>query len=146
MPKKNGHLAEIRKHLRWMFIYSGSSMPGILSRPKPLRSRSKVGFCFTIWYLVFAKQVFYFSDCGITIYHDGSEDNQVHCFKEHGPIPEGLFELQMARQLGKQDKAVEEVDAEEDEENGYMSDESLEFENDDYDNELNAPNPEFHRV
>uniref|UniRef100_A0A915DKZ7 AH domain-containing protein n=1 Tax=Ditylenchus dipsaci TaxID=166011 RepID=A0A915DKZ7_9BILA len=27
--------------------------------------------------------------CGITISHDGSEDDHIHCFKEDGPIPEG---------------------------------------------------------
>uniref|UniRef100_A0A915DXZ7 Uncharacterized protein n=1 Tax=Ditylenchus dipsaci TaxID=166011 RepID=A0A915DXZ7_9BILA len=38
-----------------------------------------------------------FKDCGITICHDGSEDGLVHCFKEHGPIPDGQFDLIEAR-------------------------------------------------
>lgn len=31
-----------------------------------------------------------FKACGITNAVDGSEDNLIHCFKPHGPIPEGL--------------------------------------------------------
>ena len=50
-----------------------------------------------------------------------------------------------ARNLIRQGLAgTEEGDAEQDEENGYVSDESLEFEHE-YD-ELNEPNPEFHCI
>ncbi|GAB5540205.1 MAG: hypothetical protein Salg2KO_23080 [Salibacteraceae bacterium] len=34
-----------------------------------------------------------FKVCGITIATDESEDNLVHCFKPHGPIPEGFVAL-----------------------------------------------------
>ena len=44
------------------------------------------------------------------------------------------------RQMGA---AVQEFDAEQDEENGYVSDGSLEL---DWTDELNAPNPEFHAI
>ena len=94
-----------------------------------------------IFFFFFVKPSFSSSDCGITICHDGSEDTQVHCFKQHGPIPEGLLKLHMARQAIADVDAIEEVDVEQDEENGYMSEESLEF---DWNDELNAPNPEFH--
>uniref|UniRef100_A0A915CU80 Uncharacterized protein n=1 Tax=Ditylenchus dipsaci TaxID=166011 RepID=A0A915CU80_9BILA len=73
-----------------------------------------------------------------------SEDDQVHCFKPHGPIPDGLFELMVARSLIRQVAVAEEVDLEEDEENeytGYISDESLDL---DWSDELNAPNPKYH--
>ena len=31
-----------------------------------------------------------FKACGITVNLDGSEDEMIHCFKPHGPIPEGF--------------------------------------------------------
>uniref|UniRef100_A0A915EP13 PX domain-containing protein n=1 Tax=Ditylenchus dipsaci TaxID=166011 RepID=A0A915EP13_9BILA len=64
--------------------------------------------------------------CGITISHDGSEDDHIHCFKEDGPIPEGPFELMVSRSAIQQAAGLaEEVDKEQDDENGYLSDESL---------------------
>uniref|UniRef100_A0A915EAT4 mitogen-activated protein kinase n=1 Tax=Ditylenchus dipsaci TaxID=166011 RepID=A0A915EAT4_9BILA len=33
---------------------------------------------------------------GVTVCHDGSEDNLIHCFKEHGQVPEGRLMLQDA--------------------------------------------------
>ena len=33
--------------------------------------------------------------CGITNNADWSEDDQIHCFKPHGPIPEGLEVLEV---------------------------------------------------
>ena len=53
---------------------------------------------------------------------DGSEDNKVHCFKEHGPIPTGFARLQQARQDELDHNIVnllEEIDLEQDQENGY---------------------------
>ena len=35
-----------------------------------------------------------FKTCGITNNPDGSEDNLIHCFKPHGPIPSGLAVLE----------------------------------------------------
>jgi hypothetical protein len=67
-----------------------------------------------------------FKTCGITNALDGSEDNDIHCFKADGPIPSCLPILQQAR-LSKQlnDFLMEEIDLEQDEENGYLSDTSL---------------------
>uniref|UniRef100_A0A915E756 Uncharacterized protein n=1 Tax=Ditylenchus dipsaci TaxID=166011 RepID=A0A915E756_9BILA len=72
-------------------------------------------------------------NCGITICHDESEDGLVHCFKEHGLIPDGEFDLMEARYAMDQVTAAEEADVGEDEENAYISNESLQFESDDYD-------------
>ncbi|KAI1695527.1 hypothetical protein DdX_19530 [Ditylenchus destructor] len=38
-----------------------------------------------------------FKDCGITVSLDGSEDDMIHCFKQHGPVPEGREMLREAR-------------------------------------------------
>ena len=38
-----------------------------------------------------------FKECGITNALDGSEDDFIHCFKPHGPIPSGLENLKLAR-------------------------------------------------
>jgi hypothetical protein len=69
-----------------------------------------------------------FKVCGITNALDGSEDSEIHCFKENGPVPSGLALLQQARQNKQADNLVElleEVDLDQDEENGYLSDTSL---------------------
>uniref|UniRef100_A0A915DR82 DUF2007 domain-containing protein n=1 Tax=Ditylenchus dipsaci TaxID=166011 RepID=A0A915DR82_9BILA len=50
-----------------------------------------------------------FKDCGITICHDESEDGLVHCFKEHGLIPDGEFDLMEARYAMDQVTAAEEL-------------------------------------
>jgi hypothetical protein len=42
--------------------------------------------CFCILYF---KLKIMFLDCGIIDCHDGSEDDTIHCFKPHGPVPEG---------------------------------------------------------
>lgn len=39
--------------------------------------------------------------CALTIAPDGSEDDQIHVFKPHGPIPEGRAMLFDARQAGR---------------------------------------------
>jgi len=59
--------------------------------------------------------------------HDGSEDDQIHCFKPHGPVPEGRVLLQEARSDIQPGIPFEEIDEEQDKENGYSSDESIEF-------------------
>uniref|UniRef100_A0A915CYY7 DDE-1 domain-containing protein n=1 Tax=Ditylenchus dipsaci TaxID=166011 RepID=A0A915CYY7_9BILA len=67
-----------------------------------------------------------FKDCGITNSYDGSEDYLIHAFKEHGPIAGGLQILSDARILAENTPTfAEDVDAEQDEENGYESDASL---------------------
>uniref|UniRef100_A0A915E2B0 Uncharacterized protein n=1 Tax=Ditylenchus dipsaci TaxID=166011 RepID=A0A915E2B0_9BILA len=45
-----------------------------------------------------------------------NEDNRIHCFKEHGPIPQGQFELLAARSSVRQAAGAEEKNKEEDEE------------------------------
>lgn len=72
-----------------------------------------------------------FKDCGITVCYDGSEDDQIHCFKDHGPVPEGQQMLLNARAaVALEEPVPEERDVKEDEQNGYLSDQSLEFESD----------------
>ena len=66
--------------------------------------------------------------CGITNATDGSEDDQIHCFKDNGSIPTGFARLQQARldeQLLEATNLLEEVDLEQDEMNGYASDASI---------------------
>jgi hypothetical protein len=59
--------------------------------------------------------------------HDGSEDDQIHCFKPHGPVPEGRVLLLEARADIQPGIPFEEIDEEQDQENGYSSVESIEF-------------------
>uniref|UniRef100_A0A914I1X5 HTH CENPB-type domain-containing protein n=1 Tax=Globodera rostochiensis TaxID=31243 RepID=A0A914I1X5_GLORO len=72
--------------------------------------------------------------CGITNALDGSEDGEIHCFKEDGPVPNGMIRLQQAREMAEFDILAEgiaglfeEVDVEQDEENGFISDGSVEL-------------------
>jgi hypothetical protein len=65
---------------------------------------------------------------GITNATDGSEDDRIHCFKENGPVPAGFARLQEARidkELVEAANLLEEIDLEQDEENGYVSDASI---------------------
>uniref|UniRef100_A0A914H4G4 Brinker DNA-binding domain-containing protein n=1 Tax=Globodera rostochiensis TaxID=31243 RepID=A0A914H4G4_GLORO len=75
-----------------------------------------------------------FKTCGITNAFDGSEDGEIHCFKEDGPVPNGKIRLQQAREMAEFDILAEgiaglfeEVDVEQDEENGFISDGSVEL-------------------
>uniref|UniRef100_A0A915DR80 Uncharacterized protein n=1 Tax=Ditylenchus dipsaci TaxID=166011 RepID=A0A915DR80_9BILA len=80
-------------------------------------------------------------DCGITKCHDGSEDNLIHFFKAHGSVPEGRLVLRDAPADLKKCSLAEEIVEAQDEDNGYISHESLEL---DWNDESNAPNLDFH--
>jgi hypothetical protein len=72
-----------------------------------------------------------FKNCALTIALDGSEDDQIHCFKPGGPIPQGLELLRQARIDEHYDdmaRMLQEIDMAEDENNGYDSDSSVVFE------------------
>uniref|UniRef100_A0A915DPB9 DDE-1 domain-containing protein n=1 Tax=Ditylenchus dipsaci TaxID=166011 RepID=A0A915DPB9_9BILA len=59
---------------------------------------------------------------------DGSEDDEIHCFKQHGPASGGRLLLKQARENTEIDALIpEEIDIEEDAGNGYESDVSLEW-------------------
>uniref|UniRef100_A0A915EMH7 Uncharacterized protein n=1 Tax=Ditylenchus dipsaci TaxID=166011 RepID=A0A915EMH7_9BILA len=69
-----------------------------------------------------------FKTCGITNAADGSEDDEIHCFKQHGPASGGRLLLKQARENTEIDALIpEEIDIEEDAGNGYESDVSLEW-------------------
>uniref|UniRef100_A0A914H9R2 HTH CENPB-type domain-containing protein n=1 Tax=Globodera rostochiensis TaxID=31243 RepID=A0A914H9R2_GLORO len=75
-----------------------------------------------------------FKTCGITNAFDGSEDGEIHCFKKDGPVSNGMLRLQQAREMAEFDILAEgiaglfeEVDLEQDEENGFVSDGSVEL-------------------
>jgi hypothetical protein len=54
-----------------------------------------------------------FKVCGITNAEDGSEDSEIHCFKENGPIPTGRALLTKAREKAEEidfEKIIQEVD------------------------------------
>ncbi|KAI1695277.1 hypothetical protein Ddc_21345 [Ditylenchus destructor] len=53
-------------------------------------------------------------DCGITVNTDGTEDDMIHCFKPHGPVPGGREMLRQAREAN----ANLEIDVEEGSRNG----------------------------
>jgi hypothetical protein len=65
------------------------------------------------------------SDCGITLCYDGSEDDEIHCFKPHGSVPGGRVLLRDEREAAAPCSMKEVPDEEEDENNGYISDNSL---------------------
>ena len=65
-----------------------------------------------------------FKFCGLTTAFDGSEDTLIHCLKPNGPIPNGLQAL-IAKPVEQIAVDFEEnvlIDPEQDEENGYVSD------------------------
>uniref|UniRef100_A0A914ELT7 DDE-1 domain-containing protein n=1 Tax=Acrobeloides nanus TaxID=290746 RepID=A0A914ELT7_9BILA len=66
-----------------------------------------------------------FKSCGITNATDGSEDDEIHCFKADGPVPSGRILLQQARDAKELAQLLEEVDLEQEEENFYDSDASI---------------------
>jgi hypothetical protein len=71
-----------------------------------------------------------FKICGINSASDGSEDDKIHCFKAKGPIPTGEELLKKARKEDDFEELIElvdEIDLAQDEENGIMSDASLEL-------------------
>uniref|UniRef100_A0A915CVP1 Uncharacterized protein n=1 Tax=Ditylenchus dipsaci TaxID=166011 RepID=A0A915CVP1_9BILA len=68
-----------------------------------------------------------FETCGITNALDGSEDDSIHCFKQHGPASNGRILLQQAREDADVEMLpLKEIDEYEDQENGYESDVSIE--------------------
>uniref|UniRef100_A0A914E307 DDE-1 domain-containing protein n=1 Tax=Acrobeloides nanus TaxID=290746 RepID=A0A914E307_9BILA len=66
-----------------------------------------------------------FKSCGITNATDGSEDDEIHCFKADGPVPSGRILLQQARDAKELAQLLEKVDLEQEEENFYDSDASI---------------------
>ena len=68
-----------------------------------------------------------FKTCGITNDLDGNEDNEIHCFKPRGPVFRGRVLIQNACNGKQMVELLEEIDLNEDEENGYLSDESLDL-------------------
>uniref|UniRef100_A0A914NL75 DDE-1 domain-containing protein n=3 Tax=Meloidogyne TaxID=189290 RepID=A0A914NL75_MELIC len=71
-----------------------------------------------------------FKICGISNNVDGSEDDKIHVFKPTGPIPSGAELMRKERQeneFNELTELFEEVDLMQDEENGILSDNSLEL-------------------
>uniref|UniRef100_A0A914NZP4 DDE-1 domain-containing protein n=1 Tax=Meloidogyne incognita TaxID=6306 RepID=A0A914NZP4_MELIC len=69
-----------------------------------------------------------FKNCGITNDINGLEDDQIHCFKTQ--IPSGLETLRRAAEtesLNDVTNLFDEIDLLQDEENGFLSDNSIEF-------------------
>ncbi|KAI1695441.1 putative neuronal acetylcholine receptor subunit alpha-7-like [Ditylenchus destructor] len=61
----------------------------------------------------------YVVECGLTINLDGSEDDMIHCFKPHGPVPGGRELLRKAREDSAEvEPLIMEEDPEENKENG----------------------------
>ncbi|CAJ0929716.1 unnamed protein product, partial [Mesorhabditis belari] len=69
-----------------------------------------------------------FKSCGITVAIDGSEDDQISCFKPNGAVPEAVSKLLQARNDEMVAQLLDEIDLGEDEENkDYESDASIEI-------------------
>jgi hypothetical protein len=71
-----------------------------------------------------------YQTCAITISSDGSEDHFINCFKPDGPVPGGLAVLKKAREENSIENLIDkvnEIDFLQDEENGILSDNSIEF-------------------
>jgi hypothetical protein len=71
--------------------------------------------------------------CGITTAADGSEDEQIHCFKDDGPIPSGralLSKCREERDAAEIQALLDEIDNEQgdDHEIDYSSDNSIDIE------------------
>uniref|UniRef100_A0A914XCA3 Uncharacterized protein n=1 Tax=Plectus sambesii TaxID=2011161 RepID=A0A914XCA3_9BILA len=75
-----------------------------------------------------------FKVCGISNAVDGSEGDLIHCFKPEGSCPEGRrllanehSKLSASSAVSDLVDLVEEIDLDQDDVNGYVSDESLEL-------------------
>ncbi|KAL7079851.1 hypothetical protein ACQ4LE_000714 [Meloidogyne hapla] len=68
-----------------------------------------------------------FKGCGIGIATDGSEDEEIHCFKPEGQVPSGRALLRQAREDKETSEILAEIDLNEDNENGIESDNSIEI-------------------
>uniref|UniRef100_A0A915DPZ3 Uncharacterized protein n=1 Tax=Ditylenchus dipsaci TaxID=166011 RepID=A0A915DPZ3_9BILA len=67
-----------------------------------------------------------FKSCAISTATDGSEDDQIHCFKPNGPVPGGRSKLKQAREDKELAELLKEIDLEQ-ESYEYDSDVSLEY-------------------
>jgi hypothetical protein len=65
-----------------------------------------------------------FKGCGLTNALDGSEDNEIHCFKSNGPIPTGREFLQQARTEAEMTELIQQLEVDED---GYDSNTSIDI-------------------
>uniref|UniRef100_A0A915E3F2 Uncharacterized protein n=1 Tax=Ditylenchus dipsaci TaxID=166011 RepID=A0A915E3F2_9BILA len=63
-----------------------------------------------------------FTDCSSTVCHDGSDNDLIHCLKREGQVPQDRFVLQNTRAwlYVERSQEEEELDAEQDEENGFL--------------------------
>ena len=80
--------------------------------------------CYTKWYHQEIIKI-----CGLTTSLDGSEDDQILCFRP-GFVPEVYQLLKNARaelSLNSLTNKIDEIDLLQDEENGLLSDDSIEF-------------------
>uniref|UniRef100_A0A1I7V491 HTH CENPB-type domain-containing protein n=1 Tax=Caenorhabditis tropicalis TaxID=1561998 RepID=A0A1I7V491_9PELO len=78
-----------------------------------------------------------FTGCGLNNASDGSQDDEIHCFKDNGDMPEGLELLKRKREEGYQSSSSDSVEElsgeislqedEEDEERDYDSDDSIDI-------------------
>lgn len=69
-----------------------------------------------------------FKTCGINNELDGSEDELIHCFKPTGQVPSGFALLKEEREKANAyelQNLLAEIDWDQDEENGYLSDNSI---------------------
>lgn len=56
-----------------------------------------------------------FKGCGLTTALDGSEDDEIHCFKSDGPIPTGRNLLQQARVKANMAELIQQLEVDEEE-------------------------------
>uniref|UniRef100_A0A1I8BJ69 AA_permease domain-containing protein n=1 Tax=Meloidogyne hapla TaxID=6305 RepID=A0A1I8BJ69_MELHA len=68
-----------------------------------------------------------FKVCGIGIATDGSEDEDIHCFKPEGQVPSGRALLRQAREDKEISEILAQIDLNENNENGIESDNSVEI-------------------
>ena len=71
-----------------------------------------------------------FKICGLAASPDGSEDDQILCFRPDGFVPEGyqlLKNVHAELSLNSLTNKIDEINLLQDEENGLLSDDSIEF-------------------
>nr|CAD2131893.1 unnamed protein product [Meloidogyne enterolobii] len=110
----------------WMMHGERETTSG--GKPRPPSMKIYLNWIVEAWKIISEETISKsFKLCGVTNAIDGTEDDEINCFKPDGPVPEGRALLKKARDDKELVRLFEEIDLAEDKENGIASDDSIEL-------------------